>query len=43
MLSLQICFSLNMELGYIDANPVISSGLFPNGKYDGLWLPMLNR
>ena len=27
----------------IYANPVILGGLFPNGKYGGMWLPMLNR
>ena len=25
------------------ANPVILGGLFPNGKYVGMWLPVLNR
>ena len=24
-------------------NPVILGGLFLNGKYGGMWLPMLNR
>ena len=27
----------------IHANPVILGGLFPNGKYVGMWLPVLNR
>ena len=27
----------------IYANPVILGGLFPNGKYGGMWLPMLNH
>ena len=27
----------------IYARPVILGGLFPNGKYVGIWLPMLNR
>ena len=27
----------------INANPVILGGLFPNGKYMGMWLPMLNH
>ena len=28
---------------YIDANPVNLGGLFPNGKYVDMWLPMLNH
>ena len=28
---------------YMNANPVFLGGLFPNGKYVGVWLPVLNR
>ena len=27
----------------LNANPVFLGGLFPNGKYFGMWLPVLNR
>ena len=27
---------------YINANPVILGGLFPNGNYVGMWLPVFD-
>ena len=31
------------KLKIIYANHVIQGGLFPNGRYVGMWLPVLNR
>ena len=31
------------DVCYMYANPVFLGGLFPNGEYVGMWLPVLNR
>ena len=32
-----------MQFLNMHANPLILGGLFPNGKYEGMWLLMLKR